>query len=109
MQHFSLRCTMITEEGAVEGCLRGFLKIMAKFRAHAGHLWAHEGILAWCRCADFVLLNKVDMLKEGDLESLSQIASSLNPLAKVGAATVKRLPFMPSLPPHERPLLAGMV
>lgn len=35
------------------------------------------------RCADFVLLNKVDMLKEGDLEGLSQIAASLNPLAKV--------------------------
>ena len=30
-----------------------------------------------------MLLNKVDMLKEGDLEGLSQIAASLNPLAKV--------------------------
>lgn len=39
--------------------------------------------LRGCRCADFVLLNKVDMLKEGDLEGLSQIAASLNPLAKV--------------------------
>jgi hypothetical protein len=56
-----------------------------------------------------VLLNKVDMLKEGDLESLSQIASSLNPLAKVGAATVQKVPFMPPLLPHERPLLAEMV
>ena len=36
-----------------------------------------------CRCADFVLLNKVDMLQEGQLEGLTQIAASLNPLAKV--------------------------
>lgn len=36
-----------------------------------------------CRCADFVLLNKVDTLKEGQLESLMEIAKSLNPLAKV--------------------------
>ena len=41
-----------------------------------------------CRCADFVLLNKIDMLKEGDLEGLSQIAASLNPLAKVTLSTL---------------------
>jgi G3E family GTPase len=56
-----------------------------------------KGALALCRCADFVLLNKVDMLKEGDLDSLSQIAASLNPLAKVGAATLQReRPLPPS-------------
>jgi len=42
-----------------------------------------ETIIACCRCADFVLLNKVDMLKAGEVEDLSQIAASLNPLAKV--------------------------
>ena len=36
------------------------------------------------RCADFVLLNKIDTLKEGQLDSLVDIARSLNPLAKVG-------------------------
>ena len=30
-----------------------------------------------------MLLNKVDMLKNGEVEDLSQIAASLNPLAKV--------------------------
>lgn len=30
-----------------------------------------------------MLLNKVDMLKAGEVEDLSQIAASLNPLAKV--------------------------
>ncbi len=47
-------------------------------------LWkSDQAALHGCRCADFVLLNKIDMLKEGDLEGLSQIAASLNPLAKV--------------------------
>ena len=46
--------------------------------------WELRAAVLGCRCADFVLLNKVDMLKEGDLEGLSQIAASLNPLAKVG-------------------------
>ena len=34
-------------------------------------------------CADFVILNKIDQLDEGQLESLKGIAQSLNPLAKV--------------------------
>ena len=34
-------------------------------------------------CADFVLLNKTDMLEPGQVGSLQDIASSLNPLAKV--------------------------
>ncbi|KAK9905575.1 hypothetical protein WJX75_002363 [Coccomyxa subellipsoidea] len=34
-------------------------------------------------CADFVLLNKIDTLKEGQLDSLVDIAKSLNPLSKV--------------------------
>lgn len=34
------------------------------------------------RCADFVLLNKTDMLAERQLDSLSAIVTSLNPLAK---------------------------
>ena len=35
------------------------------------------------RCADFVLLNKIDLLKEGQLESLKAIVASLNPFATV--------------------------
>ena len=35
------------------------------------------------RCADFVLLNKTDMLAERQLDSLAAIVASLNPLAKV--------------------------
>ena len=56
--------------------------------------------LPGCRCADFVLLNKVDMLKEGDLEGLSQIAASLNPLAKVTSIAQQHSwgrPISPSL------------
>jgi G3E family GTPase len=34
-------------------------------------------------CADFVLLNKVDQLAPGGLESLTAIAASLNPLARI--------------------------
>lgn len=34
-------------------------------------------------CADFVILNKIDQLDAGQLESLKGIASSLNPLSKV--------------------------
>lgn len=39
------------------------------------------------RCADFVLLNKIDTLKEGQLDSLVDIAKSLNPLSKVSSIT----------------------
>ena len=34
-------------------------------------------------CADFVILNKIDQLDAGQLESLKGIATSLNPLSKV--------------------------
>ena len=36
-------------------------------------------------CADFVILNKIDQLDAGQLESLKGIASSLNPLSKVSS------------------------
>ncbi len=37
-----------------------------------------------CRCADFVVLNKTDMLSgDAQLEELSAIVASLNPLATV--------------------------
>ena len=40
---------------------------------------------AFCgRCADFVLLNKVDLLAAGKLQHLTDIVTSLNPLATVG-------------------------
>jgi hypothetical protein len=35
------------------------------------------------RCADFVLLNKVDLLPAGKLQQLTDIITSLNPLATV--------------------------
>lgn len=35
------------------------------------------------RCADHVLLNKTDLLKEGQLEELRPIVASLNPFATV--------------------------
>ena len=48
-----------------------------------------------CRCADFVLLNKTDMLKEGQLASLVDIAKSLNPLAKARALPCQTPPGSP--------------
>ena len=36
-----------------------------------------------CRCADYVLLNKIDMLGSENLDSLTAIVSSLNRLAEV--------------------------
>jgi hypothetical protein len=39
-----------------------------------------------------VLLNKRDMLKEGQLASLTDIAKSLNPLAKARAAPLRPAP-----------------
>jgi G3E family GTPase len=35
----------------------------------------------WCRCADYVVLNKTDLLKTGQMEALQAIVASLNPLA----------------------------
>lgn len=35
------------------------------------------------RCADFLLLNKTDLLKEGQLEELRGIVATLNPFAAV--------------------------
>ena len=35
------------------------------------------------RCADFVLLNKIDQLQPGGVDELLQIMRSLNPLAQV--------------------------
>lgn len=34
-----------------------------------------------CRCADYVVLNKTDLLKKGQLEALQAIVASLNPFA----------------------------
>ncbi len=44
-------------------------------------------------CADFVILNKIDQLDAGQLESLKGIASSLNPLSKVSGTMNKQLHF----------------
>ena len=38
------------------------------------------------RCADYVLLNKVDLLGNENLDSLSAIVSSLNRLAEVSCS-----------------------
>jgi G3E family GTPase len=34
-----------------------------------------------CRCADYVVLNKTDLLKDGELAQLQAIVASLNPFA----------------------------
>lgn len=44
-----------------------------------------------CRCADYVVLNKTDLLKEGELEQLQAIVASLNPFAT--ARTALKLPW----------------
>ena len=44
-----------------------------------------------CRCADYVVLNKTDLLKEGELEQLQAIVASLNPFAT--ARTVLQPPW----------------
>ncbi len=38
---------------------------------------------AVCRCADYVLLNKTDLLPPGQLASLQAVVASINPLATV--------------------------
>lgn len=40
------------------------------------------------RVADYVVLNKVDMMNEATMASLEAIIASLNPLAKVGLMLV---------------------
>ena len=45
-----------------------------------------------CRCADFVLLNKMDLLAAGKLQHLTDIVTSLNPLA-----TVRHAALLPTL------------
>jgi G3E family GTPase len=42
-----------------------------------------------CRCADYVVLNKTDLLKEGELEQLQAIVASLNPFATARTVPAK--------------------
>lgn len=44
-------------------------------------------------CADFCVLNKIDLLDGDKLEQLEAIVSSLNPLAKVFACERGRAPI----------------
>ena len=37
-----------------------------------------------CRVADYVVLNKIDMMNGPTVDSLTAIVASLNPLAQVG-------------------------
>ena len=41
------------------------------------------------RCADYVLLNKIDQLQPGRLGELTEIMKSLNPLAQVSCVLLR--------------------
>ncbi|EFN50788.1 hypothetical protein CHLNCDRAFT_33359 [Chlorella variabilis] len=49
--------------------------------------------------ADYVVLNKVDMMSEGTMGSLAAIVAALNPLAQVGLLLMPLPPFLPPPPP----------
>ncbi len=51
------------------------------FESRKSHEFSPDSLS--CRCADYVLLNKRDMLVNGELESLIEIVHTLNPLAQV--------------------------
>ena len=50
-------------------------------QAVSSRIRSHQCCL--CRCADYVLLNKIDQLQDGRLGELNDIMRSLNPLAQV--------------------------
>ncbi|KAK9846333.1 hypothetical protein WJX81_001781 [Elliptochloris bilobata] len=59
-------------------------------------------------CADFVLLNKTDMLAERQLDSLAAIVTSLNPLAKVIPCEQARVDIPAVFGPQARGLVAHL-
>lgn len=66
-------------------CLQKFLiqETLHKFFHYAPVVQQSSNHCGACRCADYVLLNKTDMLVKGELESLIEIVHTLNPLAQV--------------------------
>ena len=57
---------------------------MVVLLSHSSELKLLEDVaVILCRCADFVLLNKTDMMDLGQLDSLKEIIASLNPMARV--------------------------
>lgn len=59
-------------------------------------------------CADFLLLNKTDLLKEGQLDELRGIVASLNPFAEVKACQHGRVPLEEVFGSQVRSLVASL-
>lgn len=59
-------------------------------------------------CADFIVLNKIDMLDDHTLDSLSAIVSSLNPLARVVKCQWGEVPVGQVLGPEVKGLVAQL-
>jgi len=59
-------------------------------------------------CADFIVLNKVDMLEKNVVDSLEAIASSLNPLAQVFACEHGRVDIEELLGPDVHGLVSNL-
>ena len=61
-----------------------------------------------CRCADFVLLNKMDQLDTEKLASLTEIVRTLNPIAQVQACELGRVDIRTVFGPEVTGLVARM-
>jgi len=59
-------------------------------------------------CADFIVLNKIDLLDEPTLDSLGAIVSSLNPLARIVRAAHGDVPVTDLLGPEATGLVAKL-
>jgi G3E family GTPase len=59
-------------------------------------------------CADFIVLNKIDLLDEPTLDSLGAIVSSLNPLARIVKAAHGEVPVADLLGPEATGLVAKL-
>jgi G3E family GTPase len=59
-------------------------------------------------CADFIVLNKIDLLDEPTLDSLGAIVSSLNPLARIVRAAHGEVPVADLLGPESTGLVAKL-
>lgn len=59
-------------------------------------------------CADFIVLNKIDLLDEPTLDSLGAIVSSLNPLARIVRAAHGEVPVAHLLGPEATGLVAKL-
>lgn len=59
-------------------------------------------------CADFIVLNKIDLLDEPTLDSLGAIVSSLNPLARIVRAAHGEVPVADVLGPESIGLVAKL-